>query len=112
MGKWLAEYQENTLETGIQTSAKTDRSHDMALLAVPDQGVLEEKPQNQELMACLSDACDGLDMTPEQFNRILNKEGQEQIISGELSGSTLKDYARQIDDAINDGVVNLLMESV
>ena len=65
-----------------------------------------------ELMERVSDACVGLDMTPEQFIRILNSEGKQQIISGEISASTLKDYAKQIDDAINDGVVNLIMEQI
>ena len=51
-------------------------------------------------------------MSPEQLIRVLNSEGKQQIISGELSASTLKDYAKQIDDAINDGVVNLIIERV
>ena len=65
-----------------------------------------------ELMARVSEACAGLDMTPEQFIRILSSEGKAQIISGELSASTLKDYAKQIDDSINNGVVSLIMERV
>jgi len=64
------------------------------------------------LMARVSDACVGLDMTPEQFIRILNSKSKQQIISGELSASTLKDYAKQIDDAINDGVVESIMEKI
>jgi len=65
-----------------------------------------------ELMERVSDACIGLDMTPEQFIRVLNGKAKEQIISGELSASTLKGYAKQIDDAINNGVVNLIMEQI
>ena len=68
--------------------------------------------EDPELMALVSDACAGLDMTPEQFIRVLNNEGKKQIISGELSASTLKDHAKQIDDAINDGVVNLIIEQI
>ncbi len=68
--------------------------------------------EDPELMALVSDACAGLDMTPEQFIRVLNSKAKEQIISGELSASTLKDYAKQIDDAINDGVVNLIMAQI
>jgi len=64
------------------------------------------------LFTIVSDACVGLDMTPEQFIRILNSKGKAQIISGELSASTLKDHAKQIDDAINDGVVELIMEKI
>jgi len=112
MGKWLAEFQENTLETGIQTTDSTDTSCDLSVLSVRDQGVLKEKTQNPELMARVSDACAGLDMTPEQLIRVLNSEGKEQIVNGELSASTLKEYAKQIDDAINNGVVSLIMERV
>jgi len=65
-----------------------------------------------ELMARASDACAGLDMTPEQLIRVLNSKSKQQITSGELSASTLKDYAKQIDDAINAGVVNLIMEKL
>jgi len=65
-----------------------------------------------ELMVRISEACADIDMTPEQFIRILNSKGKAQIISGELSDSTLKDYAKQIDDAINDGVVSLIMERI
>ena len=64
------------------------------------------------LFTIVSDACVGLDMTPEQFIRILNSKGKRQIISGELSASTLKDYAKQVDDSIKNGVVNLIMERI
>jgi len=111
MGRWLAEFQENTLETSNQTTDKTDRSCDVSVLSVTNQGVLEEKVVEPELIARVSEACIGLDITPEQFIRILNSNGKEQIISGELSVSTLKDYAKQIDDAINNGVVNLIAET-
>jgi len=106
MGKWLAEFQENTLEMPITSTDKTDSSHDVSVMSVPHQGVLPE------LMAIVSDACAGLDMTPEQFIRVLNNKGKQRIISGELSTSTLKDHAKQIDDAINNGVVNLIMEQI
>ena len=67
---------------------------------------------NNKLLIAVSDACVGLDMTPEQFIQILNSKGKAQIISGELSASTLKDYAKKIDEAINDGVVSLIMERI
>ena len=86
-------------------------------MSVPYQGVLTgidniAKGVEPELIERVSDACAGLDMTPEQFIRVLNSKAKEQIISGELSASTLKDYAKQIDDAINDSVVNLIIERV
>ncbi len=62
------------------------------------------------LFTIVSDACVGLDITPSQFIRILNNKGIQQIISGELSDSTLKDYVKQIDDSIKDGVVELIMK--
>ena len=65
-----------------------------------------------ELMERVSEACIGLDMTSEQFIRVLNSEAKKQIISGVLSASTLKDYTKQIDDAINDGVVESIMEKI
>ncbi len=64
------------------------------------------------LFTIVSDACVGLDMTPEQVIQILNSKGKAQIISGELSASTLKDHAKQIDNAINNGVVSLIMERI
>ena len=73
------------------------------------QGV---KVASNKLLIAVSNACVGLDMTPEQFIRILNSKGKAQIISGELSASTLKDNAKQIDDAINDGVVESIMEKI
>jgi len=112
MGKWLAEYQENTLEMPIPSTDSTDTSHDLSVLSVPDQAVLKEKAVDPELMERISEACTDIDMTPEQFIRVLNSKGKQQIISGELSDSTLKDHAKQIDDAINDGVVSLIMERI
>jgi len=103
MGKWLAEFQEIIPETHGSLTDKTDKSPLMSVMSVHDQGVLKE---------IVSDACAGLDMTPEQFIRVLNSKGKEQITSGELSASTLKDYAKQIDNAINDGVVSLIMERI
>jgi len=67
---------------------------------------------NNKLLIAVSDACADIDMTPEQFIRVLNSQGKQQIISGELSASTLKDYAKQIDDSINNGVVSLIMERI
>ena len=46
MGRWLAEFQENTSEMPIPSTDKTDTSHDLSVLSVRDRGVLEEKPQN------------------------------------------------------------------
>ena len=100
------------------------QSHDIQMSAIDGMLVLEgeltdellEKAREHKpellLFTIVSEACAGIDMTPEQFIRVLNSKGKQQIISGELSASTLKDYAKQIDDAINDGVVNLIMEQI
>ncbi len=82
--------------------------------ALTDEFLESAKKYKPEILlfTIVSNACVGLDITPEQFIRILNSKGKQQIISGELSASTLKDYAKQIDDAINDGVVNLIMEQI
>jgi len=86
-----------------QNSTKMDNIANFANIA---------KGIEPELIERVSDACAGLDMTPEQFIRVLNSKAKEQIISGELSASTLKNYAKQIDDAINDGVVESIMEKI
>lgn len=69
------------------------------------------KVAHDKLMTCIKRACKGLSITPDQFIQILNNKGKQQIISGEISASTLKDYAKQIDDSIQDGVVNLIAET-
>ena len=110
--------------TDILAYAKT---HDISLIAEDGQlkidapktaltdEFLESAKQHKPdllLFTIVSDACVGLDMTPEQFIQILNSKGKAQIISGELSASTLKDHAKQIDDAISDGVVESIMEKI
>ena len=91
-----------TLTSEFLESAKQHKSEILEVLTKEDP----------ELMLRVSDACAGLDMTPEQFIRVLSSKGKQQIISGELSASKLKDYAKQIDNAINDGVVSLIMERI
>jgi len=101
-GKLKINGPETSLTDEFLKSAKQHKSEILEVLT-------KEAP---ELLARVSEACAGLDMTPEQFIRVLNSKGKEQIVSGELSASTLKNYAKQIDDAINDGVVNLIMERI
>jgi len=64
------------------------------------------------LFTIVSDACVGLDMTPEQFIRILNGEAKKHIISGELSASKLKNFAKEIDESIKAGVVKFITDMV
>ena len=99
--------------------AVLSRNHERNRGATSDKTTMQLKPHLQggkvasnKLLIAVSEASAGLDMTSEQFIRILNSQGKQQIISGELSASTLKDYAKQIDDSINNGVVSLIMERV
>ena len=79
-----------------------------------DEFIESAKQHKQDLLlfTIVSDACVGLDMTPEQFIRILNSNSKQQIINSELSARTLKNSAKQIDDAIKNGVVELIMEKI
>jgi len=112
MGKWLAEFQENTPETDISCTDKTDSSHDVSVMSVPHQGILKEELIEPELMAPVSEACTGLDITPEQFIRILNGEAKKHIISGDLPASKLKNFAKEIDESIKAGVVKFITDMV
>jgi len=96
---------ERELTDEFLESAKQHKSEILEVLTKEDR-------RDLKLMVRVSDACADIDMTPEQFIRVLNSKGKDQIISGELSDSTLKDYAKQIDNAINDGVVSLIMERI
>ncbi len=99
-------------------------SHDIQMSASDGKLVLEGRLTDEFLESAkrhkpdlllftiVSNACIGLDITPEQFIRILNSEGKQKIISGELSVSTLKNYAKQVDKAIRDGVVDLILERI
>jgi len=96
---------ETALTDEFLESAKQHKSEILEALTKEDR-------IDPELMKRISEACADVDMTPEQFIRVLSKKGEQQIINGELSDSTLKEYAKQIDDAINDGVVSLIMERI
>ena len=99
------------LKIDAPEKALTDEFLESANLHKPEimEALTKEYP---ELLARVSKACTGLAMTSDQLIRILNRKGKQQIISGELSASTLKEYAEQIDDSINCGVVNLIMEKI
>jgi len=105
MGKWLAEFQENTPETHGSLTDKTDRSCDVSVMSVHDQGVLEEK-----LIKIASEACNGLDLTPEQFIRVMNDKAKKPIIEGQYSMERLKNLAKRLDESIKDGVVKLYVD--
>jgi len=103
MGRWLAEFQENTLETGEYTTDSTDRSHDVSVLSVRDQAVLKENTQNTEFMEIVKDACNGCEITPDQFIALTAKEDRELILSGDLPLKVLRAYAKSFADGIQAG---------
>ncbi len=107
MGKWLAEYQENTLETGIYTTDSTDTSHDLSVLSVPNRGVLTETNNvaniANEVLVLIEQSCEGFEITPNQFMGLTTKEDRELILSGELPIKVLKTYAKSFADGIQIG---------
>jgi len=99
--------------------AVLQRNHERNRDATSDKNTMQldthlqaNKVASNKLLIAVSAACKGLSMSSDQFIRVLSSKGKEQITSGELSASTLKDYAKQIDNAINDGVVSLIMERI
>jgi len=103
MGRWLAEFQENTPETGISCTDITDRSHDVSVMSVPNQGILEEKSIETKLMERVSDACAGLDITPIQFITLLTNVDKDDILSGNTQGVCLRAYAKSFNEGIKSG---------
>ena len=104
MGKWLAEYQENTLETGTYTTDSTDTSHDLSVLSVPNRGVLTEIDNiANEVLVLIKQSCEGFEITPNQFLGLTTKEDRELILSGELPIKVLKAYAKSFADGIQTG---------
>jgi len=104
MGRWLAEFQENTLETGIQTTDTTDTSHDLSVLSVPNQGVLTEIDNiADEVISLIQQSCEGLAITPYQFIALTTKEDREHILSGDLPLKVLRAYAMSFAKGIQTG---------
>ena len=100
MGKWLAEFQENTLEMPTNCTDNTDRSikkPDLSVMSVHQQSVLPE------LMAIVSKACDGLTITPQQFIALLTEEDKQDILSGGTQGDCLRCYAESFSEGIKTG---------
>ena len=107
MGKWLAEYQENTLETDIHTTDSTDTSHDLSVLSVVNQGVLTEIDNianiANEVLVLIKQSCEGFEITPDQFIRLTTKEDRELILSGDLPLKVLRAYAKSFAEGIQTG---------
>jgi len=117
MGKWLAEFQENTPETHRGLTDKTDKSPLMSVMAVQAQRHLEGKtkisdnsgiPQfkyGQDVQAekLIEAACRDLEITPAQFTAICSKEDLEEISNGSISLEELRMYAASFADGIRTG---------
>ena len=107
MGKWLAEYQENTLETDIHTTDSTDTSHDLSVLSVVNQGVLTEIDNIANIakgvLALIKQSCEGFEITPDQFIALTTKEDRELILSGDLPLKVLRAYAKSFAEGIQTG---------
>jgi len=107
MGKWLAEYQENTLETGTYTTDSTDTSHDLSVLSVPNRGVLTETNNianiANEVLVLIKQSCKGFEITPNQFMGLTTKEDRDLILSGELPIKVLRAYAKSFAEGIQTG---------
>jgi len=104
MGKWLAEYQENTLETDIHTTDSTDTSCDLSVLSVPNRGVLTEIDNiANEVLVLIKQSCEGFEITPNQFLALTTKEDRDLILSGDLPIKVLKAYAKSFADGIQIG---------
>ena len=98
MGKWLAEFQENTLEMPIPSTAITDISCDTSVLSVQTQGHLGGKTE-----MLIEAACRGLEITPAQFTAICSKEDLEDISNGKIPLWELQVFARCFADGIDTG---------
>ena len=103
MGRWLAEFQENTPETDRSCTDKTDSSLDVSVMSVPHQGVLKEKSIEPELMVKVSDACKGFMITPQQFIALLTDEDKDDILLGGTQGDCLRCYAQSFSEGISSG---------
>ncbi len=52
-------------------------------------------------------ACDGLDITPEQFDSLLTQEDRNLIIAGKFEDITLRAYAESFAEGIASGRIRL-----
>ena len=114
MGRWLAEFQENTLETGSEITDKTDESPLMSVMAVQAQGYLGGKteisdnsgvPQfkyGQDVQAekLIEVACRNLEIIPAQFRAICSKEDLKDISNGMLPLEELRAYAASFTEGL------------
>ena len=73
--------------------------------ALTDEFLDVAKQHKPELLlfTIVSDACEGLIITPQQFTALLTEEDKHLIIEGKFKGHTLRAYAESIDEGIKSG---------
>jgi hypothetical protein len=117
MGKWLAEFQENTPETHRGLTDKTDKNLLMSVMAAQAQGHLGGKteisdnsgiPQfkyGQDVQAekLIEAACRDLEITPVQFRSICSEKELKDISNGSTPLEELRMYAASFADGIRTG---------
>jgi len=58
---------------------------------------------NKLLFTIVSEACEGLSITPQQFISLLTEEDKQDILSGGTGVQTLRAYAESFNRGINSG---------
>ena len=56
-----------------------------------------------EVLVLIKQACDGFEITPDQFIALTTKEDRELILSGDLPLKVLRAYARSFSEGIQTG---------
>ena len=91
------------------------QSHDIQMSAKDGKLILEgeltdellEKAREHKpellLFTIVSDACEGLTITPQQFTALLTEEDKHLIIEGKFEGYTLRAYAKSFSEGIQTG---------
>jgi len=91
------------------------QSHDIQMCARNGKLVLEGKLTDEFiesarqhkstllLFAIVSDACNGLLITPQQFIALLTEEDKQDILSGGTQGDCLRCYVESFNEGINKG---------
>ena len=91
------------------------QSHDIQMSAKDGKLILEgeltdellEKAREHKpellLFTIVSDACEGLTITPQQFTALLTEEDKHLIIEGKFEGYTLRAYAESFNNGVNTG---------
>jgi len=73
---------------------------------------LSQERWNPELLSHINTACSDLDISPDQFLRVLTNEGKQRIINGDLSGNELREYAINVDACIKADVLKFYLDTI